>query len=200
MTGLFGKILILLCFMVTIAESISYKSYYTKKLRKVDRLKSIKSIQFNRPLGKSLEIPKKSAWNKGKEVVCLRDKGCNFKQTCNMYSKRCERCKIRMEICRRDANCCNKDLQCVYGRCREPLKRQGGKGHMCDTDKDCNPRMCCAKNNGVSVCKPQLEYYQLCSLSPGGINHSIDHHCPCAEGLHCRADFFGLYTRCLRIR
>jgi len=119
--------------------------------------------------------------------VCGDDYECSHKETCNAYTKNCERCKLRGELCRRSGNCCNEDLRCIWGRCIDPLKTDGKKNHRCYNQKDCRPGFCCAKYEGESVCRPLLLEGDSCEVPPGGISFTINHKCPCGKGLRCQA-------------
>lgn len=134
-----------------------------------------------------------------KNSRCLRDSQCGKKQSCNLWLKMCERCKFNGELCRRRENCCNKELQCLWGKCQEPLGTKGYKRHSCHSNKDCKPGLCCAKIHGVKVCRPQLQEFQICTNYLGGIDHSINHKCPCENHLHCVADTNTNIERCRRM-
>lgn len=126
--------------------------------------------------------------NKSKQQLqsksCLSNQECTKDQTCNLYSRKCERCRYGNEICRRDENCCN-GKQCLWGRCRQS-KKDGTSGSLCTTNKDCSAGLCCAKEHGLSICKNYLEEGNTCDVPAGGLVFSIHHSCPCMQGLRCK--------------
>ena len=118
--------------------------------------------------------------------ICNSNNDCEGKESCNLYSRKCERCRIRKEICRRDGNCCN-GLKCLWGRCRAP-KTNGTERSLCKTSNDCQPGLCCAKEHGLSICKGYLKIGDTCELPLGGLVFSLHHSCPCQEGLRCQME------------
>lgn len=119
-----------------------------------------------------------------KPVPCLDDSYCGRKETCNRYKRECERCKLRGYTCRRHGHCCG-GLHCIFGHCMDPLRTDGNKLSSCKNHKDCNEGFCCAKEEGILVCKPYKQEDDSCTLPYGGINHFVRHDCPCELGLKC---------------
>uniref|UniRef100_A0A7M5ULT5 Dickkopf N-terminal cysteine-rich domain-containing protein n=1 Tax=Clytia hemisphaerica TaxID=252671 RepID=A0A7M5ULT5_9CNID len=117
---------------------------------------------------------------------CSRNEECNKGNTCNLYSKKCERCRFREEICRRDGNCCD-GLKCLWGRCREPITN-GTEKSLCKSNEDCHSGLCCAKEHGVSVCKRYQKEGDTCEIPLGGLVFSLHHSCPCEQGLRCKVN------------
>lgn len=117
-------------------------------------------------------------------MTCIQNHNCKGTQICNIYTKKCERCRIEKEICRRSENCCG-NKQCIWGRCIHRTFT-GTEGSLCNTDKDCHKGLCCAREHGQSICKKYLAEGNQCELPHGGIIFSLSHSCPCAMGLNCR--------------
>lgn len=64
--------------------------------------------------------------------------------------------------------------------------KRGNYLSKCKKDKHCKKGLCCAKSHGEFVCKPNLKENQICYVLEGGVAHTINHDCPCDEGLVCK--------------
>jgi len=117
-------------------------------------------------------------------LSCSTERDCGSKNTCNIYTGICERCRFENELCRRNANCCD-GLKCVWGRCRRVV-RDGKDFSLCNTNADCQPNLCCAREHGQNVCKPYLSPGDKCDIPLGGLKFSVTHKCPCQAGLTCK--------------
>lgn len=118
------------------------------------------------------------------QAYCTKDRQCGPTNYCHRHYGRCHKCKNIGAKCRRDHVCCD-GLECVFGRCRTIVKK-GNYLSRCRKDKDCKHGLCCAKSHGEFVCKPMLRENQICSVLEGGVAYTVNHGCPCGDGLVCR--------------
>ncbi|CAB4014489.1 dickkopf-related 3-like, partial [Paramuricea clavata] len=116
--------------------------------------------------------------------TCTKDRNCGATNYCHRHYGTCHKCKKIGAKCRRDHVCC-KGFECVFGSCRRIVKK-GNFLSRCRKDRDCKKGLCCAKSHGEFVCKPMLRENQLCSVLEGGVAYTVNHGCPCDEGLVCR--------------
>ncbi|XP_028401210.1 dickkopf-related protein 4-like [Dendronephthya gigantea] len=117
------------------------------------------------------------------KTYCTKDRQCGATNYCHRHYGICHKCKNVGAKCRRDHVCC-KGLECVFGRCRTIVKK-GNYLSRCRKDKDCKQGLCCAKSHGEFVCKPMLRENQICSVLEGGVAYTVNHGCPCDDGLVC---------------
>ena len=116
--------------------------------------------------------------------MCTKDRHCGPANYCHRHYGTCHKCKKNGAKCRRDHVCC-KGFECVFGSCRK-IVRKGNFLSRCRKDKDCKKGLCCAKSHGEFVCKPMLTENQICSVLEGGVAYTVNHGCPCDEGLVCK--------------
>ena len=118
------------------------------------------------------------------KVECKKDKHCGNGKYCHRHYGSCHNCKPMGTHCRRNNMCCN-GMECMFGKCRM-IVPAGVEDSKCRKDRDCNKGLCCAKTHGEFICKRMLQQDEICTVSSGGIAYSLNHNCPCAEGLVCR--------------
>ena len=77
-------------------------------------------------------------------------------------------------------------MHCATGKCRRNVE-PGHEGSPCGKDRDCAYDMCCARENGQSVCKRLLGEGDVCGVGEGGARFLWSHQCQCAYGLKCKS-------------
>eukprot|EP00795_Rhopilema_esculentum_P014583 gene14583-5658_t len=115
---------------------------------------------------------------------CNLDQNCEDDQFCHENYKYCEKKKYTGGLCRRTGNCV-RGAFCMWGRCFK-AQRPGLYNSRCKMHNDCDEGLCCAREEGESICKKYLTEGQNCSASFGGIEYSKDHDCACGFGLVCK--------------
>lgn len=117
-------------------------------------------------------------------IGCRKDRHCQTFKFCHRYERICMNCRTEGQMCRRNKMCC-RGMECASGKCRRKIEL-GRFGALCNKDRDCNYNLCCARENGQSVCKQMLQHGDICGIREGGRKYLWSHQCPCAYGLKCK--------------
>ncbi|XP_014770799.1 dickkopf-related protein 3 [Octopus bimaculoides] len=118
------------------------------------------------------------------KMICDKSSDCNSNMFCDLHYGICDYHRTLGEPCREDSHCEGHNI-CMYGQC-EKRARETSRGARCQTDKDCDSSMCCARRHGERICQPKLKIGQKCYVPKGGLDYSLNQVCPCLDGLHCR--------------
>ncbi|KFD67280.1 hypothetical protein M514_05062 [Trichuris suis] len=122
------------------------------------------------------------------KISCQVDRQCPRGLFCDNHYGLCKSYRKDQDPCRRDSHC-TAGYDCMFGRCTAAFKpgrrANPSSGARCNSDRDCLPRLCCARQHGEKVCKPKLKLGHSCFVPDGGLSYWLNEVCPCDDGLIC---------------
>uniref|UniRef100_A0A5S6QNZ4 Dickkopf_N domain-containing protein n=1 Tax=Trichuris muris TaxID=70415 RepID=A0A5S6QNZ4_TRIMR len=117
------------------------------------------------------------------QVPCQADRNCPQGFFCDHHYALCRSYRMDRDPCRSDSQC-TPGYDCMFGRCTVAFN-PGHRGARCNSDRDCLPSLCCARQHGDKTCKPKLKLGHSCFVPDGGLSYWLNELCPCDDGLVC---------------